>query len=181
MRLVRIPHILFEVLSTMSIRHRAIICVEACRVSWKFNSMCQHPEPLHLLHNSFPFLPMHSCTVWYVLNVNVVIVAPGVIYRVFEWKKCIGLWGWKDWNFEAEAGESGEPLNSPISRLRLRLTSRMGFNQPTNPSHWSASCCLGTYQHWPCTRSFQMSKCWMAPSKNLLAIAQVPSSCNYLL
>ena len=74
------PYILFEVLSTMSVEHRAIICVEACRVSWKFNSMCQHPEPLLLLHNSFLFLPMHSCTVWYVLDVNVVIVAPGVIY-----------------------------------------------------------------------------------------------------
>ena len=86
MRLVRIPYI-FEVLSTMSVGHRAIICVEACRVSWKFNSMCPHPEPLHLLHNSFLFLPIHSCTVWYVLNVNVVIVAPGVIYRVIEFKK----------------------------------------------------------------------------------------------
>ena len=78
------PYILFEVLSTMSVGHRAIICVEACRVSWKFNSMCPHPEPLHLLHNSFLFLPMHSCTVWYILDVNVVIVAPGVIYRVIE-------------------------------------------------------------------------------------------------
>ena len=129
----------------MSVGHRAIICVEACRVSWKFNSMCQHPEPLLLLHNSFLFIPMHSCTVWYVLDVNVVIVAPGVIYRVIEWKKnyleCIGLRGWKDWNFKAEAGESGEPLNSPISRLRL--ISGVGFNQPTNPPCWSASCCLG--------------------------------------
>ena len=92
MRLVRIPYILFEVLSTMSVGHRAIICVEACRVSWKFNLMCQHPEPLLLLHNSFPFLPMHSCTVWYVLDVNVVIVAPGVIYRVIESKKLPGMY-----------------------------------------------------------------------------------------
>ena len=184
MRLVRIPYILFEVLQQFLLGTEQSFVLKPCRVSWKFNSMCQHPEPLHLLHNSFPFLPMHSCTVWYVLDVNVVIVTPGVIYRVIEWSKLPGMYRvarLKDWNFEAEAGESGKPLNPPISRLRLRLISGMGFNQHTNPSRWLGSCCLGTYQYWPCPGSFQMNKCRMAPSVNLLAITQVPSSCGYQL